>query len=75
MTREFVISDDEESIITREEIQKKIKKISLYLNKVDSRLAQIEKELEKIHLGGADTKLTELGLEAYNLKDNISKEI
>lgn len=75
MSKEYVITDSKETIIERVDIEKKINKINLYVKKTVSRIQELDKKLEKIHLAGAKQSEIKKGLEWYQLNDNISKEV
>jgi len=75
MTKEYVITDNKDSVIERVDIAKKINKIELYIKKTKSRIQELDKKLEKIHLAGANKSEIKQGLELYHLNENISKEV
>lgn len=61
-------------LLNRDAMKKKINKISIYLNKIDGRVGQLDKQLEKLHGGQTDDDFKK-GMEYYDLSDNISREV
>jgi hypothetical protein len=75
MSKEYIISDDESNTINRKDVKQKVTKLDGYLKKVDSRLAQLEKQLQGIYVEAKSKELVDKGLQIYGLTDKYSKEV
>ena len=70
----IIITDDPSTIIDKNDIDKKVQKLAMYLKKVDTRLGQLNNELAKMSMQGNEQELT-AGLDYYHLQNNISRNI
>lgn len=72
---EFIIPDEENTIIERKDVQGKIKKLENYIKKAENRFKEIDQKLSKNHLQGADQNQIQQGLAYYQLDTSISKQV
>ena len=75
MTKEFVITDNDDEVIKRAEVLKKVRKIEGYIFKAEKRFEQLMNQRTKIQEKGLDKEELKQGLKYYSLTEKISKEI
>ena len=73
--KEYIISDNEKTIIDRKEISAKIERIEVYLRRIQMRLNNISEKKEEIHSEGAQKQLIKRGLTLLNLQNRVKKEV
>ena len=71
-THETFITDDQESLISRKEVQQKLDQLSIYMHRVQSRLKALDKQINVIYSTDDSKKLVEEGLKAYDLSSDVS---
>ncbi len=72
--KEVVISDDKNAIIDKAEIAKKVTKLEGYINRVNNRIQQVNKEIAGL-LDQSEKAKVEAGLKYFHLNSAVSKSI
>ena len=68
MGHEVIISDGENTLINRQEIQNKLDRLEIYVTRVGLRLKQLSRQLTRIHDHSDKEVLVRQGLEMLDLK-------
>lgn len=74
-TMSHVITDNPEAIIDRRDTQLKLDRLETYLKRVQSRIKQLNKQLQSCVVDDETQALVEKGLESYDLKTKYSKTL
>ena len=73
--KEYIISDNEDTLIDRKEIGDKLARIEVYLRRIQMRLTNIAEKREEIASTQEQKYLVKRGLALLNLQNKVKKEV
>lgn len=72
---DYIIADQDNKNLSRNEIESQILRLSGYLKNCDSNIENLTKQIEKLRQGDIDQKLINRSVEAFDLDNPFSTEV